>query len=120
MRLRVLLVGVLLTFGTLGMPGHAGVAAAGSPPAPEAPPSTVPTSTLNDFIPEQRAISDCISAVPKPGCGSDAESDWHTWLAFSALIGGLAFVGWRVVTGLRRQPTEPEPSESEPTGAPTP
>jgi hypothetical protein len=110
-RSRVLLVGVLLTFGTLGMPGHAGVVAAGSPPATE-PPSTVPTSTLNDFIPEQRAISDCISAVPKPGCGSEAQSDWHTWLAFIALVGGLAFVGWRVVTGLRRQRTEPEQTEA--------
>ena len=110
--MRVLLVGVLLAFGTLGMAGHAGVAAAGSPPTTEAPPSTVPTSTINDFIPEQRAIGDCISAVPKPGCGSEAQSDWHIWLVLIALVGGMSFVGWRVITGLRRPRTEPEPTEA--------
>ena len=113
--MRVLLVCGLLASGTLGMAGNAGVALAGSPPTTEAPPSTVPTSTINDFIPEQRAIGDCVSAVPKPGCGSDAQSDAHTWLVFVALVGGMAFVGWRVVTGVRRQRTEPEPTE-----APTP
>jgi hypothetical protein len=110
--MRVLLVSVLLTFGTIGAAGQIGVAKAAAPPTTEAPASTVPDSTINDFIPEQRAISDCISAVPKPGCGSESRSDWHQWLVFIALAGGMAFVGWRVVAGLRRPASEPEPHES--------
>ena len=104
---------VLLTFGTLGAAGRIGVAAAASPPTTEGPTNTVPDSTFNDFIPEQRSISDCISAVPKPGCGSESRSDWHQWLVLIALAGGMAFVGWRVVAGLRRPASEPA-SEPEP------
>ena len=110
--MRVLVVSVLLTFGTIGTAGRIGVAEAASPPATQAPPSTVPDSTINEFIPEGRAISDCISAAPKPGCGSESRSDWHQWLVFIALAGGMAFVGWRVVAGLRKQRTEPDRSQA--------
>ncbi|HEX6658427.1 MAG TPA: hypothetical protein VF065_10120 [Ilumatobacter sp.] len=103
---------VLLTFGTIGAAGRIGDAEASSPPPTEAPPSTVPDPTINEFIPEERAISDCISAVPKPGCGSESRSDWHQWLVFIALAGGMAFVGWRVVAGLRKQRTEPDRSQA--------
>jgi hypothetical protein len=109
---RVLVVSVLFTFGTIGTAGRIGVAEAASPPTTEAPPSTVPDSTINEFIPEQRAISDCISAAPKPGCGSESRSDWHQWLVFIALAGGMAFVGWRVVAGLRKQRSEPDRSQA--------
>jgi hypothetical protein len=102
-RLRVLLVSLVLAVGTLMASGEAGVVQAAAPPTTEAPDSTVPDSTFNDFIPEEQAISDCISAVPKPGCGSEARSDYHQWLVFVALVLGMAFVGWRVVAGLRRQ-----------------
>jgi hypothetical protein len=105
-------VSVLLTFGTIGAAGQIDAAEAAAPPTTEAPTSTVPDSTINDFIPEQRAISDCISAVQKPGCGSESRSDWHQWLVFIALAGGMAFVGWRLVAGLRRPAPEPEPHES--------
>ena len=110
--MRVLVVSVLLTFGTIGAASEVGVADAASPPTTEAPASTVPDPTINDFIPEQRAISDCISAVQKPGCGSESRSDWHQWLVFIALAGGMAFVGWRVLAGLRRPSAESEQRES--------
>src|SRR5262245_35573365 len=110
--MRSLLVSVLLTVGAVGLAGQAGVAEAGSPPVTEAPASTVPESTINDFIPEERAISDCISAAPKPGCGSESRSDWHQWLVLIALAGGMTFVGWRVVAGLRR-PRRTEPDHTE-------
>ena len=35
-------------------------------------------------------------------CGSESRSDYHQWLVFAALVGGMAFVGWRVVAGARR------------------
>lgn len=71
-----------------------------------APPDTIPVpeSTLNEFIPEDRPLSDCISAVPKPGCGSEARSDWHQFMVWAALLLGLSFVAWRIVAGVRRQP----------------
>ena len=111
--MRVLLVSLVLAAAALGGVSHAGVVAAGSPPTTQAPVDTVPDPTFNDFIPEEQAISDCISAAPKPGCGSESRSDYHQWLVFIALIGGMAFVGWRIVVGARRQRTradEPEPS----------
>jgi hypothetical protein len=100
---------------TFAVPGPVGVAVAGSPPATEAPDATVPEPTVNEFIPEERAISDCISAIQKPGCGSESRSDWHQWLVFVVLVAGMAFVGWRVVAGLRRQrPTAEEPETAAP------
>ena len=109
--MRVLLVSLLLAVAAPGSLSHAGVAAAGSPPTTQAPVDTVPNSTFNDFIPEERQISDCISAAPKPGCGSESRSDYHQWLVFVVLIGGMAFVGWRIVAGARRQRARVEESE---------
>ena len=114
--MRVLLAGLVLAVGTLGASGEPAFVAAAAPPTTEAPDSTVPDSTFNDFIPEQRAISDCISAAPRPGCGSEARSDYHQWLVFIALVLGMAFVGWRVMVGLRRQREaveEPEASTTQ-------
>ena len=106
--MRVVLVSVLLTLGTIGV-SHQRTAEAASPPATEPPASTVPDSTINEFIPEERAIGDCISAVPKPGCGSESRSDWHQWLVLIAVAGGMAFVAWRVVAGVRHGRSEPAP-----------
>ena len=117
--MRVLLVSLVLTAAALAGPGpvgvgHAGVGLAGAPPATDAPVDTVPDSTFNDFIPEDQPISNCISAAPKPGCGSESRSDYHQWLVFAALVGGMAFVAWRVVAGARRgRPAEDtKPTES--------
>jgi len=87
--LRVFLASVLLAFGI-----------AGRAEAATAPPPTVPESTLNEFIPEGRPISECISAAPKPYCGRD--SDWRQIAVMGVLAAGLTFVGWRIVKGLRR------------------
>ena len=43
--------------------------ASGEPPPPPV--------TDNVFIPENHDLGECITAVPKPGCGSEARSDWH-------------------------------------------
>jgi hypothetical protein len=110
--MRVVLVSLLLTFGTVGTAAQGDVVSAAAPPTTEAPVSTVPTSTINEFIPEEQQITDCISAAPKPGCGSKARSDWHQWMVFIALVGGMVFVGWRIVAGLRRQRHEPKPHQS--------
>jgi hypothetical protein len=92
--------------------GASPVAAAGSvrpasPPAVAEPvaaatPDDTPPITVNPFLPDDRGISECISAVPKPGCGSEERGGWHQQLVFLALVGGLAFIGWRIVAGARR------------------
>jgi hypothetical protein len=95
---RVFLVSALLTFGAAGGPVAAATDAGVQPSIP-------PNSTINDFIPEDRPIGDCISAAPKPGCGSEARGGWRQGLVMLALVLGLAFVGWRIVAGVRRAPT---------------
>ena len=92
----------MLAVAIVGVSAPSGVVAAAAPPTTEAPVDTVPTSTLNDFIPTERDISDCISAVQKPGCGSENRSDYHMWLVFVVLIGGMGLIAWRIVVGYRR------------------
>jgi hypothetical protein len=80
---------------------------AASPPAvadhvAAATPDDTPPITVNPFLPDDRGISECISAVPKPGCGSEERGGWHQQLVFLALVGGLAFIGWRIVAGARK------------------
>jgi hypothetical protein len=65
------------------------------------------TVTVNEFLPTDRDLSECISALPKPGCGSDARGGWRQTAVFGIVIAGLAFIGWRVVVGARRRPGEP-------------
>ena len=103
-----LLVAVLVAIVALGLGlGRSGAAAGverGSPPAT--------TIADNDFIPENRNLGDCISAVPKPDCGSEARGGWHQSLVFVVLVAALAFIGWRIVRGARaaRSPAEEERS----------
>lgn len=80
------------------MPAHtAAVMAADSPP-----PDTTPTSdTFNVFFPEERSLSDCLSSLPKPGCGSDARGGWRQSLVLIIILAGLAFIAWRIVSGSR-------------------
>jgi hypothetical protein len=74
--------------------GHAGTA----PP----PPTTPGTAVDNDFIPEDRDLSECISAVPRPGCGSESRSGWRQALVLVAILAGLAFIAWRIIRAARR------------------
>ena len=64
--------------------------------------SDTSTVTYNDFIPEERDLSDCISAIPKPGCGSSAKGGWRQMLVLGLVVTGLGFIGWRVVAGDRK------------------
>lgn len=56
----------------------------------------------NDFIPEDQNLGDCISAAPPPGCGSKAQGGWAQNVVFAAVLGGLGFIGWRIVAGSRK------------------
>jgi hypothetical protein len=78
----------------------AALASAGRVVAAESiPPDTV---VDNEFVPDDRDLSDCISALPDPGCGSEGRSGWRQWLILTGIVAGLAFIAWRVVRTARR------------------
>ncbi len=92
------------------------VAPAAAAPAPSfaaetAPDDTAPPprDTINEFLPEERGIGECISALPKPGCGSEARGGWRQGLILAAILAGLGFIGWRVVAASRRAKADQVP-----------
>ena len=70
-----------------------------APPTP--PPATPRPVATNDFLPEDRGLSDCISAIPKPGCGSEARGGWRQTLVLVTILAGLTLIVWRIVVGAR-------------------
>lgn len=93
------------------------VVAMASPSDPPAAAHAAPTTTVarapsttvldNPFLPEERNLSDCVSAIPKPGCGSEARGGWRQTLVFGVMALGLLVIAWRIATGMRRR--EPTP-----------
>ena len=62
------------------------------------------TTTLdNPFLPEDANIGDCISAVPRPECGSKARGGWRQGLVFGAVVAAVAVIGTRLVIGVRKR-----------------
>ena len=55
----------------------------------------------NDFIPENQNLSDCIGALERPNCGSDAKGGWRQYLVLGVLGAGIAFIGWRIAVGIK-------------------
>lgn len=79
------------------------IASASTTPAAATTDETTPTGdTINEFFPEERSLGDCLSSLPKPGCGSDARGGWRQTLVFVAILGGLAIIAWRVVAQSRK------------------
>lgn len=82
----------------------------GTPAVPVSAASTTPpttAATLQTSPPLERDLSDCISAVPQPGCGFKPQQPgdrggWLQWTLFGLMLTGIAFIGWRVVRGIRR------------------
>ena len=71
-------------------------------------PEPAPEATDNPFIPENANLGDCVSSLPRPGCGSEAHGGVGQWLVFGALVGGLGFIGWRVSRGIRKGRPTPQ------------
>ncbi len=103
---------------TVGAPALAAgpvTAATAAPAAPAqvtgTPPTTTPPdATDNPFIPPDKNLSDCVSANPQPGCGSKAHGGWRQFLTFVFVTLAMAFIGWRIVRGVRRNRKELESS----------
>lgn len=69
---------------------------------PDTPPASRPPNTINDFLPENRGIGECISALPKPDCGSESRGGWAQTAVFGAILAGIAFIVWRIFASARR------------------
>ena len=76
--------------------------AAATPAAVAPGDTTPPPDTINEFYPEQRSLGDCLSSLPKPDCGSDARGGWRQTAVLVAILGGLAFIAWRIVAQSRK------------------
>jgi hypothetical protein len=83
-------------------------AATAEPPSPTPePPATVAD---NPFIPEDQNLSDCVSALPRPGCGSEERGGWRQGLIFGLIVVAGAFIAWRIVRSVRRRDARGVPS----------
>ncbi|MEY2959934.1 MAG: hypothetical protein RLZZ01_2502 [Actinomycetota bacterium] len=102
----LLVVGMALVTTALLAQGPAAADPLPSRPAATTEPSTDeerPTRpTINQFYPEERPLSDCLSSLPKPNCGSDARGGWRQLAVLGAILGGLGFIAWRIVATARR------------------
>jgi hypothetical protein len=67
------------------------------------PDATQTVTTDNEFIPEDRNLSECISAVPKPGCGSKERGGWRQALVFAVVVAGLLVIAVRIGVAIRRR-----------------
>lgn len=81
------------------------VATAGSDPVD---PGDAPPVTVNPFFPEERSLSECLSVVPRPGCGSEARGGPYQAAVFGAILLGLGVIGTRIVIGIRRNRPAPD------------
>jgi hypothetical protein len=79
------------------------LAGAPGPVGAEPPPTTI---VDNEFIPRDRDLTECVSALPKPDCGSTSKGDWHQTAVMGVVACGLAFIGWRIVRSVRAKESE--------------
>jgi hypothetical protein len=96
---------LVLALATL-LPSTVALAATGEPP-PD-PPVTPTTLLDNAFLPDDTAtnITDCVSALPRPECGSKERGGWRQGVLFGVVVAGLAAIGLRVGFGVRRRDRE--------------
>jgi hypothetical protein len=83
----------------------AGATAAGPVAATSEPTPPTPATTENPFFPDDASVdlSDCISALPPPGCGSDERGGWRQAAVFAVVIAGIGAMSARLVIGIRRR-----------------
>lgn len=71
--------------------------------------STIPPVTANDFLPEERDVTDCIGVLERPGCGSESRGGWRQLLVFGLLAGALVVVFTKITLGVRRGRSDERP-----------
>ncbi len=69
---------------------------AAAPAGTEPAPLDEPVTTANEFLPDQRDLTDCVGLVERPGCGSESRGGLHQNLVAIAMVSGLAVIFGRV------------------------
>jgi hypothetical protein len=67
-----------------------------------ATPGTPPPTEFNEFYPDERPLSDCLSSLPKPNCGSEARGGWRQITILGVVLAALGFIAWRIIRSMRR------------------
>jgi hypothetical protein len=96
----------LLVAVATALPGMVAFAAA-TAPAPDSSP-TATTIADNPFFPDDTTtnVTDCISALPRPECGSRERGGWRQGVLFGVVVAGLAAIGLRIGFAIRRRDRE--------------
>jgi hypothetical protein len=76
-------------------------------------PTEPPPVTENPFLPENENVTDCLSTLPQPSCGSQNRGGWIQWTVFGVVVLGLAFIGWRVARAVRARDRASDPARRE-------
>jgi hypothetical protein len=97
----LLVVTATCTFALGTAAGMADASADPAPPSVPAGPEVV--GTVNEFIPENANLSDCVGSLPRPDCGSDARGGWRQTLLFAVIVAILVVIGVRLAFAVRRR-----------------
>lgn len=72
------------------------------------------TTIPNDFYPTEAELSDCLSALPPPGCGSEAKGGWPQFIVFALIVAGLGVIVARIMVSTRRARRAPTGDGTQP------
>ncbi len=64
---------------------------------------------VNEFIPDDENLSDCLGLLERPGCGSAERGGWRQTTVFVVMIAGLTAVFGRIAYGVHRNRERPPP-----------
>lgn len=68
----------------------------------DGPVATESPIATNEFIPEERDLTDCIGVLERPGCGSERRGGWRQTAVLGVILLGLVIVFGNVARGVRR------------------
>lgn len=71
----------------------------------------------NVYLDLERGVNECISALPKPGCGREPvdagdRGGWQQFLVFGVLMTAMAGIGTRIVFSVRKRARLADPHNS--------
>jgi hypothetical protein len=72
---------------------------AGSHATTSIPPDGEPITTVT--LADERNLSECISALPRPGCRTSNRSDGMQLAVLGVMAGGIAIIAWRITRSIR-------------------
>jgi hypothetical protein len=82
------------------------------------PDDTTPAASAseNPFLPDDTSVNlgDCVSALPRPECGSKERGGWRQLVVFGAVVGGLGVIGTRIFIQMNRRRREQTHPPAEP------